>query len=237
VSLLGFDPPDFDLMFQPGNRYRLPDGAVAVVEVLDAGLLHLPTGRVVACDPYFGSAVHEYCTAFTVTVKPGRYPVTLSVARTDWPDPDMSSPLLLGAAARLTVLDEPVVTWELALQPGQDPAALGEDEIYCFGVDSGKGSFFDSAAVGAVALLEDQAIDLEKGDFRPEHKRFLHELKRNAFANLVVDPVADLNIVIFRCGLGDGCYAIWIGRTATGQPACFVADLRVLSDSFGPLIE
>ena len=40
------EPPDFEPMFQPGTRYRLPDpaGTVAVVEVHDAGLLHLPTG-------------------------------------------------------------------------------------------------------------------------------------------------------------------------------------------------
>jgi hypothetical protein len=224
-------------MFQPGNRYRLPDGAVAVVEVRDAGLLHLPTGRVVACDPYFGSAIHEYCAAFTVAVPPGRYPVTLSVARADPPAPNMPSPLRLGAAAKLTILDEPVVAWELALQPGQDLATLGPDETYCFGVDSGKGSFFDAAAVAAVVRLDDQAIDHEIGDLRPEHKRFLDELERNAFANLVVDSAADLNVVVFSCGVGDGCYATWIGRTATGQPACFVADLRLLSDSPGPLIE
>ena len=49
------EPPDLDPMFQAGARYRLPDpaGTVAVVEVHDAGLLHLPTGRVLACDPFW----------------------------------------------------------------------------------------------------------------------------------------------------------------------------------------
>ena len=77
------EPPDFDPMFQAGARYRLPDpaGTVAVVEVHDAGLLHLPTGRVVACDPFWGSEVRRQVAPFTVTVPPGRYPVTLSSAR------------------------------------------------------------------------------------------------------------------------------------------------------------
>jgi hypothetical protein len=56
-------------MFQPGNRYRLPDpaGTVAVVEVHDAGLLHLPTGRLVACDPFWGSEVRRQVAPFRPT--------------------------------------------------------------------------------------------------------------------------------------------------------------------------
>ena len=125
------EPPDFAPMFQPGNRYRLPDakGTEAVVEVLDAGLLHLPTGHVVACDPFWDSAIRDACMPFTVTVPPGRYPVTALAARTDSPHPDIPSPLRLGAAAKLTIRDEPVAAWELALQPGQDPTALGPEEL------------------------------------------------------------------------------------------------------------
>jgi len=52
-----------------------------------------------------------------------------------------------------------------------------------------------------------------------------------------VDAAADLNVVMFDCGLGDGGYATWIGRTAAGVPACFVVDLLLLSDSFGPLTD
>jgi hypothetical protein len=137
------EPPDFDPMFQPGTRYRLPDpdGTVAVVEVHDAGLLHLPTGRVVACDPFWGSEVQRQGAPFTVTVPPGRYPVRVSIARTDPPDPGDPDLLRLGAAAKLIIHEEPVVAWELALQPGQDPAALAPDEIYYLGVDSGNASF------------------------------------------------------------------------------------------------
>jgi hypothetical protein len=240
VGLLTLEPPNFEPMFQPGNRYRLPDpeGTVAVVEVLDAGLLHLPTGRVVACDPFWGSEVQRQVAPFTVTVPPGRYPVTVAVARVDSAsDPDIPSSLRLGAAAKLTIREEPVVAWEVALQPGQDPEALAPDEIYCLGVDSGNGSFLDASAVAAVVALGEWGIDFEKGELRPERKRFLDELHRKAWANLVVDPVADLNVVMFDCGLGDGGYATWIGRTAAGAPAHFVVDLLLLSDSVGPLTD
>jgi hypothetical protein len=86
-----------------------------------------------------------------------------------------------------------------------------------------------------VVALEEQAIDLEKDGLRPEHIRFLDELRRKAWANLVVDPIAELNVVMFDCGLGDGCYATWVGRTAAGALACFVADLLLLSDDCEPL--
>src|SRR5919201_542889 len=146
-------------------------------------------------------------TTVGASVTLGRYPVTVSAARTDSSHPDIPSPLRLGAAARLTIRDEPVAAWELALQPGQDPTALGPEERYCFGVDSGYGSLFDAAAVDAVVPLNDRAIDHEKGDLTPEHKRFLDELRRNAWANLMVESTRQLNIVVFPCGFGDGCYA------------------------------
>ena len=41
--------------------------------------------------------------------------------------------LRLGAAAKLTIRDEPVVAWELALHPGEDPERLQSDQIYTFG--------------------------------------------------------------------------------------------------------
>jgi Protein of unknown function (DUF4241) len=56
--------------------------------------------------------------------------------------------------------------------------------------------------------------------------------------NLVVDRAADLNVVMFDCGLGAGAYPVWLGRTAASEPACFVADLELLSQhSSGPVAD
>jgi hypothetical protein len=222
------EPPDFEPMFQPGARYRLPDpaGTVAVVEVHDAGLLHLPTGRVVACDPFWGSQVRRQVAPFTVTVPPGRYPVTLSLARglLGRPDPVPR----LGAAAKLTIRDEPVVAWELALHPGEDPERLQPDQIYTLGVDSGHAGLLDASAVGALAALDEPGSELD---------RLFEQVWGNDWVNLVVDQVSGLNVVVFHCGLGDGGYATWIGRGVEGEPVCFVVDLLVFSDSFGPIAD
>ena len=222
------EPPDFEPMFQPGTRYRLPDppGTVAVVEVHDAGLLHLPTGRVVACDPFWGSQVQRQVAPFTVAVPPGRYPVTLSLARglLGRPDPVPR----LGAAAKLTIRDEPVLAWEVALHPGEDPERLPPDQIYTLGVDSGHAGLLDASAVGALAALDEPGSELD---------RLFEQVWGNDWVNLVVDQAAGLNVVVFHCGLGDGGYATWIGRGVEGEPVCFVVDLLVFSDSFGPIAD
>lgn len=222
-TVQSLEPPAFDQMFRNGVRYRLGSGIEAAVEVQDAGTLKLATGRVTACDPFWGAQVERQVAPFTVTVPPGRYPVTVSLARglLDGPDP---APLL-GAAAKLTIRDEPVVAWEVALQPGQDPAGLQPDQIYTLGVDSGSASLLDASAIGALAALDEPGSDLDR--------RF-EQVWGKAWANLVLDQGSGLNIVVFHCGLGDGGYATWIGRNAAGVPACFVVDLLVFSDSPGP---
>jgi hypothetical protein len=213
-------PPDFEPMFQPGVRYRWRDGRESVVEVRDAGTLNLATGRLVACDPGWG-AWESTIEPFTVTVPPGRYPMAVSITRWDQTrNPRVPPPLRRGAAAKLTVRDQPVAGWELAVQPGQDPSTW-----QAFAVDAGLGSFLDASAVGALSRFRDDA----------EWDALVDVLRGNRVANLVVEPASGLNVVVFDCGLGDGAYATWIGRTAAGEPACFVADLQLLSHSLGPL--
>ena len=208
-------------MFRPGANYRLGDGTEAVVEVQDAGILNLATGRVIACDPFWGADVQRRVPPFITTVPPGHYPVTLSLARglLDRPDPVPR----LGAAAKLTIRDEPVVAWEVALHPGDDPERLEPDQIYTLGVDSGHASFLDASAVGPLVALDEPGSELD---------RLFEQVWGNEWVNLVVDEVSGLNVVVFHCGLGDGGYATWIGRSADGEPACFAVDLLVFSESF-----
>ena len=222
----GPEPPAFDQMFRNGVRYRPGSGIEAAVEVQDAGMLKLATGGVTACDPFWGAQVERQVAPFIVTVPPGRYLVTVSLARglLDGPDP---APLL-GAAAKLTIRDEPVVTWEVALRVGQDDTGLQPDQRYTLGVDSGAASLLDASAVGALAALDEPGSELDR--------RF-EQVWGKAWVNLVLDQAYGLNIVVFRCGLGDGGYATWIGRTAAGLPACFVVDLLLLSDGPGPITD
>jgi hypothetical protein len=181
---------------------------------------------VVACDPFWGSQVRRQVGPFTVTVPPGRYPITLSLARglLGRPDPVPR----LGAAAKLIIRDEPVLAWELALHPGEEPERLQPEQIYTLGVDSGHAGLLDASAVGALAALDEPGSELD---------RVFEQVWGNDWVNLVVDQVSGLNVVVFHCGLGDGGYATWIGRGVEGEPVCFVVDLLVFSDSFGPIAD
>jgi hypothetical protein len=71
-------------------RYRInygddDPGTDAVVDVCDAGRLHLPTGRLVACEPLWLAGLDPFEAAFSVTVPPGRYPVMVCLARFEEP--------------------------------------------------------------------------------------------------------------------------------------------------------
>jgi hypothetical protein len=41
----------------------------------------------------------------------------------------------------------------------------------------------------------------------------------------LTDDASGANLIAFSSGWGDGSYPVWIGRTAAGAIACFVADL------------
>jgi hypothetical protein len=105
----------------------------------------MPSGRLVACDPYDVRDNPDTLEPYTVDLPPGRYQVTLNVAR--WEDQARV------AAARLLIRAEPVASWELALRPGQDPRALRDGEAFGFGVDVGTACLVDAAAIGELAQL------------------------------------------------------------------------------------
>ena len=133
-------------LFQPGKRHRVDTGDLAVAEVMPAGVLQLPTGRLVAADaswlpPLSGNHIGPYA----VTVPPGRYPLTPALLH--WKD-------LRVAAARPTIADQPVTSWELALRAGEDPGTLRPGEFFGVGVDAATIALFDAAALDAMGRLE-----------------------------------------------------------------------------------
>ncbi|SHN47167.1 DUF4241 domain-containing protein [Cryptosporangium aurantiacum] len=194
--------PDLDAVLQNGGRLRLAyEDATedSIVELREAGELRMPTGRLVAADPYpleFGNK------PFTETVPPGSYPVIISYL------PDSGTT----AAARLVIRDEPVERWELALCAGQDTIALGDGEFYGFGVDTGTACFVDAAGADALpALLEPRWIEFHDREHGPTQTVDLGE--------------SGANVISWASGYGDGSYPTWIGRTKGGEIACFVADM------------
>jgi hypothetical protein len=200
-------------VFAPDARHDFSSfrpGCVVTVRIAAGADLRLPTGRLVASEPGAG---HD---AFVQRVPPGTYPVELIVA--DYHDPEDPDDLVFleVAAARLRVRDEPVASWRMAVQPGQDVAELEDDEYFGYPVDGGRGSF------GSPELYE-ATEDLTEWDV------FWPEIDQVDDVGGYVDEETGANLVIFRSGDGDGHYATWAGYTAAGEVACFVTDFLTLT--------
>ncbi|MBP2330469.1 hypothetical protein JOF56_010854 [Kibdelosporangium banguiense] len=174
----------------------------AAGEVVPAGVLRMPSGSLIVIDPGYLGLGHQP-RPFTATAPPGEYPVELAVVdgRT--------------AGARVIVSHEPVATWELALREGQDPRQLGNKEFYGFGVDSGQACFLDAAAMPGLDEAGDDLVD------------DLTDTPEDGSVSLD-DPRTGANLVAFWSGPGDGAYPVWVGRTESGQAACFVADFLMI---------
>ena len=214
------DPAHLARLFTPGMRlaYDITGGLFVqdtdekikhvIIEVMDAGTLRMPTGRLVAKDPAW---IDDRDQPFTITVPPGEYPVRLSVARFA-DDPEHRRV----AAARLVIRDEPAQSWEMALLPGQDPRTLADTEFYGFGVDERMGCFYDASATVAFARLD----------------------CGNVLGNAITAPMSDLesgtNLIAYESGWGDGVYPTWIGRAANGEVTCFIADMLLMPGNAAP---
>ncbi len=194
----GLRPRHLEALFTPGSRFAHPHFGTAVVTAPEpAGVLRLPTGSVVAADP---GTLGEDDEPFTVRVPPGEYP--MAIATMEWEGKGWGD----NTAALLRITDEPTVSWELAVRPGEDPRLLGEGEFYGFGVDTGMGAFLDAAGrEGLAEAFEDRD---EPGE--------------------VTDPRTGTNLIAYHSGMGDGSYPVWVGRSAAGEVTCLVADMLIL---------
>ncbi|MCC2280951.1 DUF4241 domain-containing protein [Streptomyces sp. ET3-23] len=213
-------PGELEALFVPGSRFESYDGPVTVVEPEEAGILRLPTGRVIVADPTSLSADDE---PFTAMVPPGTYPLVLGKVerRGERHGEELAWEEI--TAAMLRIGDRrPTIAWEQALLPGQEIRLLGEGEYYGFGVDSGTAAFLDLAARDALAADPDAAMDLAEsiGD----------EVTCPQFH----DPVSGANAIAFPSGAGDGSYPVWIGRDCDGEVTCLIADMHTV-DSTRPL--
>jgi Tfp pilus assembly protein PilF len=212
-------PRNLEALFTTGATLRTrPDGygegEIAVVrEPHDAGILQIPSGQVVARDPY----TVEDSEAFTVTVPPGAYPVTITWA--GWESGAGGTV----TAVRILVSEEPTVTWEMALLPGQDPRMLPDGAYYGFGVDSGIGAFLDAS--GGESLPARLAESSGYTDPFPD------AAAPACYAAWTEDPSSGTNMLIYPAGVGDGEYPVWIGRGPDGRVVSLIADMLMLNDA------
>lgn len=217
----------FELFFVDGPVGRPTGGGEQqVVTVREVGELTMPTGRLVAADPFV--LWPEDAEPFTATFDPGTYPVSVSLV--SWVDQDGFPDVRQGyrvAAAKLTLQDDPIRTWEPAVVAGEHlPPTLSGQSLGSFGynVESSTGAFFDLAAAPVVDRLanDDAAGNCDLIDA-------LGAVGGGRGPANVTDHETGLNVVAFSTGWGDGRYPTWVGRNTVGEPVAFVTDFLVIN--------
>jgi len=178
----------------------------------DAGLLQMPSGRLVCCDPLVAT---RFAEPFSLPVPVGGHPIVLTIAKTQ-DDARV-------AFARVQLRDTRPVEWDLMTLDGQDQSQLGPDEIFGYGVDAGTGCFGD-----AVAIRE---LDELMGADDHYGQRLIGEMGKthtHTWSWINWRLPSGVNVVAFSSGYGDGLYASFAGLDSEGELACIVTDFQVL---------
>jgi len=199
-----------------GERFVL-DGRPFVLHVVDCGELVMPTGQLLACDPFFLMLPSDNAT---ITVPPGRYPVKVTVADIS-EQGDGSN--LREAYATLFLNERPEVTRQplTPLRPGETAPELEAGEFIGFGVDSATACCVDASALAYgmpdESIWYDDLFDSGEDDswfsqmYDPAHIQ-------DGIANIPLPLARDgATIILIRSGWGDGEYPIVGGFDATGS--------------------
>jgi hypothetical protein len=196
--------------------------------VVQCGQLRLPSGRLVACDPF---AMLEPGNNAFVSVPPGTYPVFVTLADVS----DAQDRSHIREAYVTLAITEGTETRRKALalvREGATQPILADGEFAGFGVDSGTACFVDDRSVATcmppAETWYEALFDNGRDDSwfslmdDPEHIRA-------GLANIVLPLANDgENIVIVHSGWGDGAYPVVGSYDATGHLLAVHIDFGVI---------
>ena len=223
------DVNDFEL------HYDL-DGEMDGQELVEihVGDVNLPTGRVIAADPFFSAEQHP----FSRTVEPDKYPVFIYMAEIDKLHHRI-------AYAKIKFRPTEATKWVLALTDDLTPeelSDLGEDEFYGFPVESGLACFMDEETNAQfIAKMDELQERNPESNYYDEvlAEEFRMYSGKNNFSRELGDwndhhPQADSdnNIIMFASGWGDGYFPAYWGLDEEGNTIELVIDF--LLNEFDP---
>jgi len=176
------------------------------------GDLILPTGRLVACDPF----VTPDSLPFNLTVPTGRFPVVLSIA-------DFGHDQRV-AFATIRFQEALPVQWKMMAAGSKDPATLEPGHQFGYPVDSGTGCFMDYTAAQALS---------QKMNADPEYFKFMMAEMEKTYRDTwdwLNLPMGEASVIAFKSGDGDGIYATYAGFNPAAQVVAVVTEFEVVSE-------
>jgi hypothetical protein len=198
------------------------------------GELNLPTGRIIAADPFFTDGQQP----FARTVEPDKYPVFIYMAEIDEHHHRI-------AYAKIKFRPEEAKKWILAITEDltdDELNELGEDEFYGFPVESGLAAFLDAQTnEELVAKIDEVQADKPESNYYDEvlADEFREYSGKNEFSRALgdwndhhPDKDSDNNVIMFASGWGDGYYPAYWGLNEEGDTIELVIDF-LLNDFEG----
>lgn len=198
------------LAFADGRKLIDPDSGELTLFQHPIGDLILPTGQLIACDPF----VAPVSVPFNMPVPTGTFPVILTIA-----DYGHDQRVAFATIRFQQVLP---VQWKMMATGSNDPATLEPGHHFGYAVDSGTGCFMDHSA--GQALFATMKAD-------PEYYKFMIAEMQKTYRDTwdwLDLTVGDANVIAFKSGLGDGIYATYAGLNADEQIAAVVTEFAVV---------
>lgn len=178
----------------------------------EIGTLFLPTGNIVATDPFCLSETE----AFQKRVTPGNYKVVLHIHHIG--DDCRVAFSEIRFSNNLAVSFELALTKQQAMQHSTAP--LTDDEYFGYAVDSATGSFMDKSTFDMLdtLTLEDDSFFTEMGDIMDKSY-----IDTYSVGNISL-PNSNHNLVAFSSGYGDGFFPSFWGYDENGILCNLITD-------------
>lgn len=187
-----------------------------LLETFEVGNIHLPSGRLIACDPLITHDMKE----FKINFPEGEFPVLVHKER--------ESNCI--AYVEIVFNHSEVTDWKMATTEGQNLEDLKEGEVFGYPVESGMGCFMDFETQESLNKLENRLFHRKGADFMGIYEEFFHDhfFDENGaidqFAFLKPDEEKAGNIFAFETGYGEGFYATYIGFSQENQPVKIITE-------------
>ncbi|WP_052123463.1 DUF4241 domain-containing protein [Flavobacterium beibuense] len=196
---------------------------------IHVGDLNLPTGKIIAADPFFTYDQRP----FKRTVLPDKYPVYVNVTEID-------EEHFRIAYAKIKFRSKDASKWVLAITDDitkEEMDELTDDEFFGFPVDSGLACFLDEETNAALNAKMD-ALQEKDPEANYYDEVLADEFKayssKNKFSRELgdwndhrPDSESDNNVIMFASGWGDGYYPAYWGLDENGETIELVIDFLI----------